>query len=219
MPSEEAETQKDRMSSTLATAFTIIMLAATTTTAYSVWEASIYTSQSLGSATQAIGLRSSSSSYLSEALTQENIDVNTFVNWVTAVSNNDTKLASFIEERFREEFKPAFYAWLNSANETEKVPPGTPFDRPEYKNANLEMSQQINLEADALMEKASLYSKYASRLVLVTVLMAVVVFLTTIGESKIKRSKYLKISILAIAIVLFLIGWSIILSIPQIWQY
>ena len=218
MAAEEAKTKKDKLSSTLATAFTIMLLAATITTAYSVWQASVYNSQGGSSSSKANGLRSLSNSYLSEGLIQRNIDANTFINWVTAVSNNDNALASFIEERFREEFRPAFYAWLGSTNTTEEIPPGTPFDRPEYKNANIEMSQQISLEIDALAAESDLYGKYSNRLVLVTVLTATVVFLSSL-ESKIERSKYLKILILAVAIALFLVGWSIIISIPHAWSY
>jgi len=54
------------------------------------------------------------------------IDVNMFLSWVQAASENQTGRKVFLEDRFRDEFRPAFDAWLTRGKPGE-IPPGTPF--------------------------------------------------------------------------------------------
>lgn len=60
------------------------------------------------------------------------VDVVTFTNWLEAVSTDNQALADFYHQRFREEFQPAFTAWL--ALEPLKNPdaPPSPFAMPAY---------------------------------------------------------------------------------------
>ena len=59
------------------------------------------------------------------------IDVNMFLSWVQAASENQTGRMVFLKDRFRDEFRPAFDTWLTTAKPGE-IPPGTPFTLPEY---------------------------------------------------------------------------------------
>src|SRR5262245_54949080 len=60
------------------------------------------------------------------------IDVAVFIEWVEAHLQGDERLTQFYEERFRDEFKPAFRAWLaqNPLEAHDAAP--TPFHLPEY---------------------------------------------------------------------------------------
>jgi hypothetical protein len=62
------------------------------------------------SRTNAINLDAARSSSLAEAETE--IDVTTFIQWVDAHAQADSGLADFYVERFREEFRSAFDAWI-----------------------------------------------------------------------------------------------------------
>lgn len=60
------------------------------------------------------------------------VDVVVFANWLEAVSIENQPLADFYRSRFREEFKPAFEAWvaLDPLNNPET--PSSPFAMTEY---------------------------------------------------------------------------------------
>ena len=57
--------------------------------------------------------------------------------------------AKFLRERFREEFRPAFEAWIAKANTTNPIPPGTPFELPEYTLAKYTESASLEEKATA----------------------------------------------------------------------
>jgi hypothetical protein len=148
---------------------------------------------------------------------QEQVDIGLWVNWASAVSENNTRLADFIEQRFRDEFKPAFYAWLNSTNRTDGVPVGTPFSLPEYQNANIEMSKSIDQQIEQLGDSASQKSNNASRLTLMTVLMAAIIVIC--GFESRMRLETAKLPLLVTIIIIYLFAFSLILQVPPIWEF
>jgi hypothetical protein len=108
------------------------------------------------------------------------IDVNIFLSWVQAVSENQTGRMVFLRDRFREEFRPAFDAWLTSGKPGE-IPPGTPFTLPEYslKTARdlTQVEQNISLKMVDLREASHTSGDY----VLTTVFGALVLFFAGIA--------------------------------------
>ena len=82
------------------------------------------------------------------------IDVATFVQWVDARERGEAKLADFYRERFRDEFEPAFSAWLATNPLTNPNAPETPFAMPQYRLA-------ANAEADRLEAAAAVDSNTA----------------------------------------------------------
>ena len=73
----------------------------------------------------ALRIEAARSQGLAEGQTQ--VDIAMFFEWADADKTGDAELASFYEDRFRLEFRPAFDAWLASAPDDESDPPGTPF--------------------------------------------------------------------------------------------
>jgi hypothetical protein len=190
---------------------------ATLTSAYSVWQAARYASSSAGDMIASNGLRTDSSKYLNFGLMQEQVDIGLWINWASAVSENNTRLADFIEQRFRDEFKPAFYAWLNSTNSTGGVPAGTPFSLPEYQNANINMSQSVDQQIVQLSDSASRKSNYASRLTLMTVLMAAIIVIC--GFESRMRVEAIKLPLLVTVVVIYFFALAMILQVPPIWAF
>ena len=66
---------------------------------------------------------------------QGQIDVALFTQWVDAYVREETELADFYRGRFRDEFKPAFQAWVATEPRTNPDAPLSPFAMPEYKLA------------------------------------------------------------------------------------
>jgi hypothetical protein len=85
------------------------------------------------SRTNAINLDAARSSSLAEAETE--IDVTTFIQWVDAHAQADSGLADFYVERFREEFRSAFDAWIAAEPLADPEAPLSPFAMPEYRVA------------------------------------------------------------------------------------
>lgn len=60
------------------------------------------------------------------------VDVGLFVEYAAARSTGDTALAAFLEQRFRDEFRPAFQAWLALDPLDNPDAPATPFEMQSY---------------------------------------------------------------------------------------
>jgi hypothetical protein len=72
--------------------------------------------------------RTQSAQAAARANTEQAVDVGLFTDYAAALSAGDERLAGFIEERFRDEFRPAFEAWraLDPLNNPDA--PATPFE-------------------------------------------------------------------------------------------
>jgi hypothetical protein len=66
---------------------------------------------------------------------QAQIDVATFTEWVDARASHRTELADFYRTRFRDEFRPAFAAWIATRPFDNRDAPRTPFAMPQYRLA------------------------------------------------------------------------------------
>jgi hypothetical protein len=163
------------------------------------------------------GLRTESSKYLNYGLLQEQVDIGLWLDWATAVSENNSRFAGFIEERFREEFKPAFYTWLNSPNRTDGIPAGTPFELVEYQNANLEKSRSIDQQTEQLVDSAAQKGNYASKLTLMTVLMAVIIVIC--GFESGMRLDTAKLPLLVTVVIIYIFALTLMVQVPPIWAF
>src|SRR6266480_1218291 len=81
---------------------------------------------------------------------QERIyDSDTFNSWLTARLDGKAEAAEFFERRFRDEYRPAFTAWLKTDPfNNVQASPG-PIFMPEYHNAKHEQFLGLNKEAAA----------------------------------------------------------------------
>lgn len=103
------------------------------------------------------------------------IDVSVFADWVAAKASGDERLATFLRDRMRQEFLPALEAWLAQPRE-DGLPPGSPFDLPEYKPAERQKSERLADEALASFAAAREANQNSDNFVLVSVLFAAVLF-------------------------------------------
>jgi hypothetical protein len=98
------------------------------------------------------------------------------MSWVDAERKDDPIEAEFIKERFREEFKPAFEAWIAMANSTNLIPAGTPFDLPEYSVTKYNESALMEEKATAAFNKGKDANTNGDLYISNTVLFAIVMF-------------------------------------------
>ena len=143
---------------------------------------------------------------------QAQIDVQTWLNWLQQYSAGNQVGMDFLHERFRREFRPAFDAWLASVPAGE-VPPGTPFDLPEYQPASESQALELNAEADRLADTARAANQTGDNFVLVAVIMASVLFFAGVGTKF--KGRGVRLMMLTFGTALFLGGFAFMISMPQ----
>jgi hypothetical protein len=103
------------------------------------------------------------------------------VQWVDAHLEGDAELATFYERRFRDEFRPAFLAWLATDPFDDPDAPPSPFVMDAYVLDAREEATRLERAADALSAQARDDVQRATNYVLGVVLFAIVLFCAGIG--------------------------------------
>jgi len=107
---------------------------------------------------------------------QAQIDVALFTQWVDAFARNETELAGFYRKRFREEFQPAFRAWIATKPRTNPDAPLSPFAMPQYKLEATTQAESLEAQAAAASTSVGQYIQSADNYSLTVVLFAAALF-------------------------------------------
>ena len=139
---------------------------------------------------------------------QERIyDSDTFNSWLTAKLDGKEQASEFFERRFRDEYRPAFAAWLGTEPfKNAQAPPG-PIFMPEYHNAKHEQFLGLNKEAAEIAERGTKSGETGDQYVRITVLLATVLLITAIGQ---------RFRFKVVRVVFMILAW-LILCLP-LWQ-
>jgi hypothetical protein len=143
---------------------------------------------------------------------QVQIDMQLWTAWVVFAAEGNQEAMAFVRGRFRDEFLPAFDAWLAQVPEGE-APPERPFDMAEYAPAGLARAAESTAEADAAAARGREANQLGDDFVLTAVIMALVLFFAGVGTKF--KGHGIRIVMLLIAAVLFLGGFVFTFSLPQ----
>ena len=110
------------------------------------------------------------------------LDVVTFNTWIRLREDKDQDAARLYERRFSPEYKVAFDAWLKTDPFSNPDAPTGPIRMPEYRNALLERSAQLNREATEAFTQGTEAREVAELYVRRTVMLATVLFLTALAQ-------------------------------------
>ena len=181
----------------------ILLAMAAVATAWSSYQASRWTGEQAEafSAANAARVESTRASDLANA--QAEIDVATFSQWVDAHLHDDQEVADFYEQPFRDEFQPAFHAWLGTDPFDDPSAPPSPFAMPEYRLAASEHARRLESTANASAEQARQNVQRATNYVLRVVLFAIALFFAGIS-TKLPRTR-LRAVILGVGCVVFIV--------------
>jgi hypothetical protein len=133
---------------------------------------------------------------------QQQVDVATFMQWVDAYARGETRLVNFYRARFRDEFKPAFNAWIATKPLKTAGAPRTPFVMPQYRLASKAEAARLDLSAEELSAQVRRNIQRASNYVLGVVLFAVSLFFA--GMSTKLTAPGLRKAMLGVGYVIFL---------------
>ena len=146
---------------------------------------------------------------------QERIyDSDTFNSWLAAKLDGKEKAAEFFERRFRDEYRPAFTAWLRTDPfKNAQAPPG-PIFMPDYHNAKHEQFLGLNREAADVMERGTKSGETGDEYVRITVLLATVLLITAIGQRF--HFKAVRVVFMILACLLLRLPFLRLLMLPRI---
>jgi hypothetical protein len=146
---------------------------------------------------------------------QERIyDSDTFDSWLAAKLDGKAEAAEFFERRFRDEYRPAFVAWMKTDPfNNAQAPPG-PIFMPDYHNAKHEQFLGLTKQAADLADQGTKSGETGDQYVRITVLLATVLLITAIGQRF--RFKSVRIVFMVLACLLLCLPFWQLLLLPRI---
>jgi hypothetical protein len=190
----------------------VLLAVAAVLTAWSSYQASRWTGEQAKafSAANAARVESTRASALANAQTE--VDIATYMEWVGAHLVGNDEVAAFYEQRFRDEFKPVFEAWLAADPFDDPEAPSTPFAMAEYRLAATAEAEELEATAELLAADARVNVQRATNYVLGVVLSAVVLFFA--GISTKLTDPRLRRVILGLGVVVLVVAVSWIATFP-----
>jgi hypothetical protein len=188
----------DRTSNRFEIAATVLLALAAIATAWATYQAAAWRGNQAEAQSASIAARVESTRQADVANRQGQVDVALFTQWVDAYARDEDELARFYRLRFRDEFRPAFDAWLATRPRTNSDAPLSPFVMPQYRLAASD-------EADALERQAAAYGLEVVRdiersdaYMLAVVLFAIALFFAALST---------KLDVRNLRIALLAFGW------------
>jgi hypothetical protein len=191
---------------------TLLLALATLGTAWAAYQSRQWTGEQSQAYSRATADRIAVNRTSAVANRQIQIDVATFLQWVDARAHGDTRLADFYRARFRDEFKPAFDAWLATKPLTSPSAPETPFAMPQYALAATAEADRLEQRAAAGSNRAKDANERANNYMLAVVLFASALFFA--GLSTKLKTRSARMSMLVLSCVLFLATLAWLAALP-----
>ncbi len=155
---------------------TVVLAIATVLTAWSAFEASKWGGVMSIRFSEAGAQRTESSKATTTASALVQGDLALYNGWLAAKAEGADDVADFYENRFRDEFVPAFDAYLAmNPLENPDAAPG-PLTLPEYQVAEIQRADQLTADADASAAAAREANQQGDDYTLTTVIFASVLF-------------------------------------------
>ena len=156
---------------------------------------------------EASGARIQAASAEGEARASQQFDLSIYAQWVIANADGDTELAQYIQDRFTPHFAEAFDAW-----QADGMQENGPFAREEYVPPGTVEAAELSARADAKFEEALASNQRGDNYSLLTVLFALVLFLTAMSQRDVRT--WIGRVLLGLAVVVAIIGIGILATFP-----
>jgi hypothetical protein len=180
----------------------ILLAMAAVATAWAAYQSARWHGEQARGQSASIAARVESTREANVANRQSQIDVALFTQWVDAYARNETELADFYRRRFREEFQPAFRAWVATRPRLNPNAPLSPFAMPQYRLAATAKADDLEAQAGAASKRVGSYIQRADNYSLAVVLFAISLFFA--GISTRLQSLATRTAVLGLGYALFL---------------
>lgn len=175
-PTGEEQVANSPRERRLELAVTVLLAVAALLSAWCAYQSARYSSRENAGHATATRLQVDASRADSRAGRLAQIDVTAFYEWVDATGSGDVDRAAFVRERFRDELKPAFEAWVAMDPLGNPDAPATPFLLPEYRLAKTAEANELQRAAEAAELRGDAMGEVADKYLLAVVLYAAALF-------------------------------------------
>ena len=203
-PEEASRNQRRRRDHLLEIVSAITLAVVAVATAWSGYQATRWTAAQSARYTQASAQRVEATREATLSGQLRLYDLVLVNNWLNAHASGDAALEDEFRRRFRPEFQAVFDAWLaTDPFNNPDAPPG-PLFMPQYPGSLPNTSDQLEAQANQLFDAGQAAADQSAAYVLNTVLLATVLFLTSMAA----RFEWhpLRTAILGLAIVMLLVA-------------
>ena len=181
---------------------TLLLALAAIATAWATYQSSVWRGNQAKAQSASIAARVESTREADVANRQAEIDVALFIQWVDAFARGDDELTDFYRTRFREEFVPAFEAWVATRPRQNPDAPRSPFAMPDYQLAATTKAAELEELAAAKGLEVQRDIERADRYMLAVVLFAVALFFAALSTKL--KSRDMRLTLLGLGWILFL---------------
>jgi hypothetical protein len=152
----------------------ILLAVAALATAWSSYQASVWSGIQSMQYSAAGGLRTRATRAADKATQQQVVDVILFTKWLEAQANGQARLGRYYRDHFRAEFRPVFEAWWAAG--ADRAAATTPFERPEYSLAAGREAERLDDAASSAAAAGERANDVSDGYVFDTVILASVLF-------------------------------------------
>jgi len=171
----------ERRAQRLDLAATVLLALAAVATAWATYQSSVWRGDQANAQSASIAARVESTRQANVANRQAQIDVALFTQWVDAYARGEDELTAFYRKRFRDEFEPAFEAWIATRPLRNDDAPLSPFAMPEYRLAATAEAERLETEAAAFGQDVQRDIQRADNYLLAVVLFAIALFFAALS--------------------------------------
>jgi hypothetical protein len=191
----------------------VVLAIVAVATAWSGYQAALWTGQQAVLYGQAGKLRIQAAGTVAYANQERLYNASTVVEWLRAEAHGDKKLADLFERRFLPEYRPAFEAWKQTDPLNNPSAPVGPQFMPEYRSSKTEQASQLDEKATAVFNEGTKAREYSDEYVRATVTLATVLLLIAISQRF--QSDRVRIGLDVVAVILLFFPVYHILTLPR----
>jgi hypothetical protein len=193
----------------------VLLALATVASAWSAYQAASWSHEESLRFNEATTARIHAAEADDLADTRLDIDVELFLDYLDALrAGDDALVLDFETKLFGDEMKAAVEAWKATDPLEDPAAPGTPFEMPEYVNADREEAQALEEEAQQKLAQAKEDIHISDFYVLLTVLFASVLFFAGICTKF--KTPWIRVAVLCMGGVLFVFSLVVMIVQPTI---
>jgi hypothetical protein len=185
---------------------TIMLALATVLSAWCAYQSARWGGVQANLYSEAGAARTAAVQQANRANVAQSVDVGMFLQYVAAITENNSELADFLFARFRPPMKVAMEAWLATTPLGNPEAPPSPFAMPDYVLAEAEEAERLNAVAEEKGQQARDANQTGDNYVLLTVILASVLFFGAIAGQFGSRGSRLVFLVVGVLVLLAVAG-------------
>lgn len=196
--SENRAESLDRMHEMLEIAEAIVLAIVAITTAWSGYQAALWTGHQAELYALANRYRVQAEGTAAYGNQERLYNALTVMEWLKAEASGNQKLAAMFERRFLPDFRPAFEAWKKTDPLNNASAPAGPQLMGEYRNPKLDEAAKLSEESGDTFERGNQARETSDKYVRVTVVLATVLLLMAISQRFKTRAVRVGLAVVAV---------------------